>query len=129
MSLRENASFYAVTIIWNLAQVLVPLLVLFHTYASEDMAIVVALLVMLYGMTMGWIHSGGATFTKCFVHLAKLLRHGEDDLETEPLPLRAFLRPLETYAEEAWPHYMIFVAFSWILAFIAGVKLLITLVS
>ncbi len=140
MRLR-TASIYAFTIIWNLALVLVALLVLFHTYPSEDTAIVVALLVMLYGMTIASVSGEGAVSAMYFLQLAKLLRHGvaesdegsndEEDRETEARFL-SYLRDdvsLETAAQADLPILGIHVAFSLILALIAGVKLLITLLS
>jgi hypothetical protein len=103
------------TWIWRSAQLALGLLVLFHTYTTEDMAIVVALLVMLYGMITAQISIEGAASALYFTALAKRVRKEQDEGD------------VEFAAAQDLPHLFIGSVFSLALAFIAGIKLLVAL--
>lgn len=107
--------------IWDLGGLAMGLLVLFHTYDTKDTALVVTLLVMLYGMIRAHIFGEGAASALYFLELAKRVRQNTNEVD------KSTEFDVEFAAQRDVPHLFWGVGFSLGLALIAGAKLLLEL--
>lgn len=103
--------------IFDLLRLAIGLIVLFHTYSTKDTTIIIAFLVVVYGMITAQGYAQDAMSASYFLELGKRLRHrmGEMDDASE----------LESVTQREIPIAVRGLVFSLALAIIAGVKLLV----
>lgn len=97
------------------------LVVLFHTYSTKDTAVVVAFLVLLYGMIRSHMFGEGIASAMYFLELAKRVRQQTNGVD------KSTEFDLEFAARSDVPHLAWGSVCSLALALIAGAKLLVAL--
>jgi hypothetical protein len=111
-----------VTVIGDLVELAVTLLVLFHDYGSKDTAVIVSLLVVAYNTIRAHLSVEGAISAKFFLDLSKLIqRHAASDEEGESH------EDVTDLVRRDLPYTWAGVFFHVALAALAAIKLLLTL--
>jgi hypothetical protein len=104
-----------------LAQLAVLLLVVFHDFSSKDTAIVVSLLIMMYGMTTAQISSESTISGMHFVTLVRLLKPPNEATDTDGE------NDLEELTRKDAPFGFVHSLFALLVALAGAVKLIYTL--
>jgi hypothetical protein len=110
-----------VTVIGDLIQLAITLLVLFHDYGNRDTTVIVSLLVGAYHMITAHLSGEGVLSAKFFLDLSKLIqRHAASDEDESHEDATDLVRRDMPYA---WAGVFFHIA----LAALAAIKLLLTL--